>query len=218
MKIKKTAALAAAVLLLLTAFTGCKSDEDSKSYSSDKKSNSEQQVSIAESPDELPASGAMPVMSISSTEGKPGETVTVSVSLSGAEEKWSVCGIHFSYPQELKCVTIPDDATKPEFAMGDALHDSLGFVAAIWNENLSDELIQNNMYSVFFTAPFSGDGGHDGLIAEFQFTIPEDAAVGTVYNLDFFWREGDCFLDAAQDEKLAAYLQNHWQGGTITVV
>ncbi len=218
MKIKKTAALAAALLLSFTAFTGCKNDEDSKSYSSDKKSNTEQQVSIAESPDEIPDSGALPVISISSTEGRPGETVTVAVSLSGAEEKWSVCGIHFSYPQELKCITKPEDETKPEFDKGDALDGALGFVAAIWNENLSDELIQNKMYSLFFAASFTGDEGHDGVISEFQFMIPEDAAPGTVYNLDFFWREGDCFTNASQDGKLTAYLQNHWQGGTITVV
>lgn len=203
----KMIALITATAAALTMFSACSDKEKSSSDSQTKTTQTGGAV----------ASGAAPVLTINNSEGKPGETVNVTVSLSGADQKWSMCGVHFSYDNTLSCVTQED----PKFAaytQGDATKDMTAFVSAIWTENLIDELSANNKYSLFFASVGEGDVGTDGEIATFQFTIPADAQVGTVYPLEFFEYEGDMFSDLAADENLQQYAFTHWQGGSITVI
>lgn len=162
-------------------------------------------------------SGDGPVISLSNTEGKPGETVDVTVSLNGANNKWAMCGIHFSYDNTLVCVT-GDDPKFPTYTQGDATKNMTAFTAALWYDNLSDELEKNNEFSLFFAAVSSENTGSDGDIATFQFIIPEDAEVGKIYNLDFFEYDGDMFTDVASDTAIQEYAFGNWQNGSITVI
>lgn len=207
MKLKMIALIITSAMAL-AMFSAC-SDKD-------KSSASDSQTKTTQTGDAV-ASGAAPVLTINNSEGKPGETVDVTVSLSGADQKWSMCGVHFSYDNTLSCVT-QEDPKFASYTQGDATKDMTAFVSAIWTENLIDDLSANNKYSLFFASVGEGDVGADGEIATFQFTIPEDATVGTVYPLDFFEYEGDMFADTAADENLQQYAFTHWQGGSITVV
>lgn len=224
-----TAAILAAAMLSATACSD-KSGEGS-SYSSNKKNSFSSSASLPDGeesqpkteatviePNAVPVSGAKPVFSLSNTQGKPGETVEVTASLSGADKKWSMCGIHFAYPQELECVTIPDDPKVPQAVKGGALSDMTAFQPMLWLDNLSPELTANNEYSLFFAAIGTGDTGKDGDIATFSFTIPADAQPGTVYDLRFFFYEGDMFNSVSSDSALLSYAATHWQNGTITVI
>jgi hypothetical protein len=168
-------------------------------------------------PNAEPESGALPVFSLSNTEGAAGETVDVTVSLSGANEMWAMCGIHFAYPSALTIEMMSGDEKRPSFTRGTALNYISSFDTMIWTDNLSDELIANNEYSVFFAAISTDNTGMDGDIVTYRFTIPEDAEPGTVYELRFFDISGDMFYDIDNDPVMQSYAFNHWQNGSITV-
>lgn len=201
-----------AVLMLLSAVcsAGCGEKKGSSS------SGTDSEVVTTEEPT-APASGAEPVLSIGNFEGKPGETIDVEVSISGADGKWSSCGVHFSYDETLVCKTL-EDGRFVDLEKGPATEKMSDIIAALWTENRTEEMVENKKYSLFFAAMATGDTGRDGVIATFKFTIPEDAAVGTVYPLEFFEYEGDMFLDMSSDVGLQNYAFSHWQNGSITVI
>lgn len=217
MKMHRSGVLAAAVILAASmSLYACGDKSPSASDTAVSKG--------AESfdPNAKPESGAEPVLSISNTEGKPGETVNVTVSISGADKKWSTCGIHIIYDNTLRCVTEPDPSNPekvlPVYEKGDALSYIPAFVSVVWTDDLIEELETNNKHSVFFTTMATGDFGLDGDIATYQFVIPEDAQQGQVYDIDFFYREGDMFGDIAGDPAMEDYAFTHWVNGSITVI
>lgn len=159
-----------------------------------------------------------PVLSLSSVEGKPGETVNVTFSVSGADEKWSSCGIHILYDEALTCVASENASTSPDCITGAAVADMTATISLLWIEDRIDELIENKKYSVFFAAVGEGDVGRDGDIVEYKFIIPENAEPGTVYDIEFFIREGDMFTNAASDEEFQEYAFSNWENGSITVI
>lgn len=219
MKLRFAAVLAVimAVSSLMTACSGNKKD-DKKSASESVVSEVSQEQSMSADETAVPASGAKPVLSIGSVQGKPGETVDVTISLSGAAEKWAMCGVHVTFDERLTCVANETDPKMPDYVKGDAVLDITGFVSMLQiGEDRNEHLIENKQGSVFFAAAGEGDFGGDGDIVTYSFVIPQDAEVGTVYELDFYYREGDMFKDAAGDAALQDYAFSHWQGGSITV-
>lgn len=207
---KRLAALFTALVIgvTMTALTGCKKDKNETS-------SSESEASVVYKD---PESGAKPVLSINNTEGRPGETVEVTVSLEGCEGKWAMCGVHFSYPMVLECRRVSEDERFADYKPGEAVSNMSGFTSALWFDNRTEAMVQNEQYSLFFCSAASGNTGRDGEIATFYFTIPEDAAVGTVYPLEFFEHEGDMFLDVESDANLQHYAFTNWKNGSITVV
>ncbi|MCI6561404.1 MAG: cohesin domain-containing protein [Oscillospiraceae bacterium] len=159
-----------------------------------------------------------PVLALSSTEGKPGDIVNVSLSVSGADGKWSSCGIHILYDNRLECIASEADPQTPSYEKGGAIADMTASVAVIWNKDLLAEIEKDNKFSVFFAAAGDGNVGKDGDIAAFSFKIPDDAEVGTVYETGFFYRDGDAFANADNDTDFQDYAFSHWKGGKITVV
>jgi hypothetical protein len=147
---------------------------------------------------------------------KAGERVDVKVMLSGVPDGWSFCGIHFSYPDVLK-PTISERTGNVECVRGDAVADMTDFLAVNWVDNKPPELIEKNLNSIFFCTMASGDYGTDGHITTFEFEIPADAQSGTVYDLEFFFREGDMFTNMAQDTVMQDQAFTNWKHGSITV-
>ncbi|MBQ8297568.1 MAG: hypothetical protein IJX77_07295 [Ruminococcus sp.] len=226
MKFKFSAVIAAALAASML-MTACSSGDDESSSDSRSKSETSSsseaepttfvEASMVADENAVPASGAAPILSASKAEGKPGETVEVTISVSGADQQWSMCGVHVTYDERLSCIT-NGDPKKPEYAKGAAVNEIEAFTSMLQTgEDRNEYLIENKMNSVFFAAVASADLGRDGEIVTYKFTIPEDAAAGTEYKIGFYYREGDMFLDTASDAALQDYAFSHWQEGSITV-
>lgn len=158
-----------------------------------------------------------PELSISNTSAKPGEIAKVTVSVKGAKDKWSMCGIHVTYPDVLECQLENEEKYTAKYDPGEAVAKNSGFVAMDWRENLMDELIREHQRAFFFTTMFIDSQGGDGDIATFYLKVPDDAQVGTVYNLGFFYTDSDMFRDLEGDLSFEKYAFTHMTGGSITV-
>jgi hypothetical protein len=212
-------AMLAVMVMLMSAAVGCSKKENKKALSATSTSeSSDVDSSAAESglasENEKTESG--PVLEIENVTAKAGERVDVKVMLSGVPDGWSFCGIHFSYPDVLK-PTISERTGNVECVRGDAVADMTDFLAVNWVDNKPPELIEKNLNSIFFCTMASGDYGTDGHITTFEFEIPADAQSGTVYDLEFFFREGDMFTNMAQDTVMQDQAFANWKHGSITV-
>ena len=166
---------------------------------------------------DVPEASSGPVIKISDTTAKPGEMAGVTVSVTGANEKWSMCGIHITYPDVLECKMENPEQFTVDYEPGAAIKKSAGFVAMDWELNLADEMIRNKTRSVFFTTLFKDNDGRDGDIATFFFKVPDDAKPGTVYDFGYYYMESDMFRNIENDQSFEKYAFEHLQGGSITV-
>lgn len=212
-------AMLAVMVMLMSVAVGCSKKENKKALSATSTAESSDVDSSAvesglASENEKTESG--PVLEIENVTAKAGERVDVKVMLSGVPDGWSFCGIHFSYPDVLK-PTISERTGNVECIRGDAVADMTDFLAVNWVDNKPPELIEKNLNSIFFCTMASGDYGTDGHITTFEFEIPADAQSGTVYDLEFFFREGDMFTNMAQDTVMQDQAFANWKHGSITV-
>ena len=166
---------------------------------------------------DIPDAESGPVIKMSNTEAKPGEIADVTVSVTGADQKWSMCGIHITYPDVLECQLMDQEELTVKYKLGKATELNSGFVAMDWQKNLPDELVRNKQRSVFFTTLFSENSGQDGDIATFYFKVPTDAQPGTVYPLSYFYMESDLFRNFENDMSFEKYAFEHLENGSITV-
>ena len=148
---------------------------------------------------------------------KPGEMAEVTVSITGAEKKWNMCGIHITYPEVLKCKLADEEELMADFEPGEAIKANAGFIAMDWQKNLAPELERDHKRSVFFTTMFTDNGGKDGNIVTFFFKIPDDAQPGTVYDLGYYYMDTDMFRNQENDMSFEKYAFEHLEGGSITV-
>ena len=206
------AAVSAALLL-----TGC----SLKGEEEEEKNTFDSAQAFAEDFDGVTAAGNGPQLSISSTSGKAGDTVKVTISVQGMEKNWETCGLHIVYPDVLKCIYSDEEQKHLEFTTGSACETAAAVIAREWTENLPEELLDDDLGALFFTAVMDDESGTNGDIATFSFHIPENADAGTVYNIDFYYfsslYSGDSFVDADNDRTAEKYAFEHWQGGTVTV-
>ena len=212
-------AMLTVMVMLMSAAVGCSKKENKKALSATSTAESSDVDSSAvesglASENEKTESG--PVLEIENVTAKAGERVDVKVMLSGVPDGWSFCGIHFSYPDVLK-PTISERTGNVECVRGDAVADMTDFLAVNWVDNKPPELIEKNLNSIFFCTMASGDYGTDGHITTFEFEIPADAQSATVYDLEFFFREGDMFTNMAQDTVMQDQAFANWKHGSITV-
>lgn len=212
-------AMLTVMVMLMSAAVGCSKKENKKALSATSTAESSDVDSSAvesglASENEKTESG--PVLEIENVTAKAGERVDVKVMLSGVPDGWSFCGIHFSYPDVLK-PTISERTGNVECVRGDAVADMTDFLAVNWVDNKPPELIEKNLNSIFFCTMASGDYGTDGHITTFEFEIPADAQSGTVYDLEFFFKEGDMFTNMAQDTVMQDQAFANWKHGSITV-
>jgi hypothetical protein len=158
-----------------------------------------------------------PVIKLSDTTAKPGEMAEVTVSVEGAADQWSMCGIHITYPDVLECkIEDPTDLTAA-YTPGAAISKNSGFIAMDWQKNLDPELVREKKHSIFFTTMFVDNAGGDGDIATFYLKVPDDAQPGTVYDLGFYYKDSDMFRNASNDPPFEKYAFEHFQNGSITI-
>lgn len=162
-----------------------------------------------------------PEFKISDTYAKPGEIAKVTVSVNGAKDKWNTCGIHVTYPEVLECQLENAENNSIKYELGDAVAGNSAFIAMDWRENLDEELVREHQCSFFFTTVFMDTKGGDGDIATFFLKVPDDAKIGTVYKLGFYYKSdenaSDMFRDLEVDLAFEKYAFTHMTGGTITV-
>lgn len=166
---------------------------------------------------DIPEAETGAVISISDTAVSAGETAEVTVSLKGADLGWNMCGIHLTFPDKLKCVRKGTEGRDVKCKKGTAVEYNTGFIAVEWVQNRPEELLSQNLGSLFFTTMFDGDGGQDGDIATFYFEVPKDAESGTVYPIGYYFMESDIFRNSSNDESFEKYAFENWQTGSITV-
>ena len=217
---KRLLALSAALIMAFSS-VGCSSKSDSSKSSAGRAGMfvSEERFSNDYSGVEDAESG--PLLTISNTKAKAGGIAEVTLSVSNADKKWKMCGIHIVYPDVLKCVLANEQDREPDYDTGDALRSAQASVAREWQDNLPDDLSKYHMGSVFFTALCSDNGGGDGDIVTFKFKVPDNAKSGTVYKVDYYYSSSDktkdMFSNETDDPAFEKYAFSHWTGGTVTV-
>lgn len=158
-----------------------------------------------------------PRLSIRDVEVAAGEVAKVTVVIDNAEMKWNMCGFHLTYPNVLKPEMLNDEERLVKKSMGGASEYNAGSTAMEWRDNLPDELVENNLGSLFFTEIFGEDYGLNGDVVTFYLKVPDDAASGTEYPVDFFYLDGDVFTNKANDKSMEKYVFENWKGGKIIV-
>jgi hypothetical protein len=189
------------------------------------KNNSSSQNDHTITPTAAPTEATEPVVAaadgprlfIRDTTVKAGETAEVTIYIENAERQWNMCGFHITYPDELKPEMMNVEERLVRKKLGEASEYNAGNIAMQWVDNKTDYLISNNLGCVFFTEIFDGDYGLNGDVVTFFLEVPEDAASGTEYPVDFMYIDGDIFVNEAQDKSMEKYVFENWKGGKITV-
>ncbi len=148
---------------------------------------------------------------------KAGEVAEVTISIENADMAWKMCGIHLVYPNVLDPEMMDEEKRFVRKKLGDASEYNVGNVAMEWQFNFTDEMVENNWGSIFFTEMFDGNYGLNGDIVTFFFKVPDDAVSGTEYPVDFKFFDGDMFIDEAGDKSMEKYVFENWRGGKIIV-
>ncbi len=230
MKLKSTAVIFS-LIISAAVFSGCGDKSENTDISSSENSSSQvSEVSEENSQENTDISPeistdnsqksdepAKPVLSLSNTEAGAGEIAEITLSVSGADEKWSMCGLHITYPEELECQMKDVEERTIDYKLGDASENSMGSVGMLWSEGLPDELTEKHLGCFFFTEMFSENQGYDGEIAKFYLKIPDDAQSGTVYPLSYYFPEGDLFTDSSQNMQMQEYAFANAVDGSVTV-
>lgn len=216
---KRAAATAIAILLTVSAMVSCSGgNKQSISTSS--------QTSVVEYPaadetirrkyENVESVSEGPLLKLSDVTAGAGETAEVTLSVSGTTG-WSMCGIHVTYPKELKCAMRNEAERDVDYKLGSASAAAQASMSKTWVNNVPKELEDSGLQSLFFTEIFSEDGGEDGDIVTFSFTVPMDAKSGTVYPIGMYFLDTDMFQNTAKDISMEKYAFEHFQSGSITV-
>ena len=114
-------------------------------------------------------------LTISSTTVKPGEIAEVTLSVSGVDKAWNMCGLHIVYPDVLECQMFNEEERLVEVKKGSAVDYASGSIAMLWRDNLTEDMIARKQKSIFFTAVLDQNHGLDGDICTYFLKVPEDA-------------------------------------------
>ncbi len=221
--IKRITALLLSMLCAVPVLTSCeKKDPDNPTYSvkEDSPETTEPITYVTaekKSDNDVKAADDGPRLSINNVTAGAGETAEVTVSVENAEAKWSMCGLHITYPDELKPVFLNEAEDTIKFKKGSASDYSTAAIGMYWRDNLPAELTDNHLGSVFFTEMFNGNTGMDGDIVTLYFEIPMNAKSGTVYPIGFYVMDTDMFINNERDKAMQKYTFEHLTEGSITV-
>lgn len=176
--------------------------------------------SQAETESSVEERSCSPVLEIGNVSGKPGEIVKVPVSVHGAEMGWAFSGVHVAYSEELEPVL--NEICEIDAEKGSAVRDMSDFLAVNWTakdgeDTRTDEMKANHWNSIFFCSLAVDNTGHDGDIVAFKFKIPETAEAGKVYDIEFFFMDGDMFTNTQKNQGMQEYAFSNWINGSITV-
>lgn len=148
---------------------------------------------ITYSADDIAGAATKPTMSASKitlteSEAKANPTVTVEVSVSGADKMYASTGVHLYYDQRLTMAI--DDFGYPDVVYGDA---------AAKLDQKTAEPGKTEKGGLFVASGAKADFGRDGVLYSINFTLPEDVAAGEKYDLDLAYEAGDLFTNNADD-------------------
>ncbi|MBR5512772.1 MAG: hypothetical protein IKV85_02145 [Ruminococcus sp.] len=216
MKFSRFFAVAAAMTMAF-AMTACSDKNESSSGSSQNDHTLTPSLSPTEATEPVEAAADGPRLFIRDTTVKAGETAEVTIYIENAERQWNMCGFHITYPDVLDPVMMDEEERLVEKVLGDASKYNSGSIAMEWVNNKTDYLIDNKLGSIFFTEIFEKNRGLNGDVVTFFLEVPEDAASGTEYPVDFMYIDGDIFVNEAQDKSMEKYVFENWKGGKITV-
>ncbi len=220
---RRITALGAVLLMAASAVSGCKKDDGTsgggKGSSAAERNVSGSEERIAEKYKNVEDIGSGPLLSISNTSAAPGGQAQVTVSVDNADGAWAICGLHITFPDELKIKKLdPDDPENhdTDYKAGESCE---GFQSASmeWFGEMPDDLKEKNNGMVFFAAFSTENIGGNGDIVTYFFDIPEDAEPGTEYPIDFYFYDTDQFTNTECDVAIEKYAFTHWQNGSITV-
>lgn len=214
-----SALLAVGVFISLTACGDKKNDSSTPDTSESQRTFPNEVVTAQPKATEVVAADDGPRVYIGNTTAKAGEYAEVTLYVENAEQNWSFCGIHITYPDVLepKMLEFGDDESLVDYSRGEASKYSSGATAMLWTKNMPEELTSNNLGCFFFAEMFSDNYGLDGDIATFQLKIPDDAESGTVYPIGFYYMDTDAFQNMDGDLSLQKYTFENLKEGSITV-
>ena len=219
---RKKSIIIAITALALSLFVGCSDSDTAKTNNSSDTSS----VSTVSKSEEMPVLSVEQVeISYSELDHENGTTVPVKFSVSGIKNGWANMGIHIAFDNRLEVQLDPSGA--PAFEKGEAVQYIDAMMSALWSGEAPEKLKGKEMDNLFICSTSSKNTGFNGMISEFQFTIPSDAKVGDVYNLEFFYNETldengnvivrDCFTTVEQDKEIEDYAFANWQNGYIKI-
>ncbi len=218
-------ALGAVFLMAASAVSGCKKDDEASGGGKGGSSGSGDrnvlgsEERIAEKYKNVEDISSGPLLSISNTSAAPGGQAEVTISVDNADGAWAICGLHITFPDELKIKKeTPDDPESHDvdYVRGDSCQ-SFQSDSMEWFGEMPDDLKGENKGMVFFAAFSTENRGENGNIVTYFFDIPEDAEPGTKYPIDFYFYDSDQFTNKDIDEAMEKYAFTHWQNGSITV-
>ena len=220
MNFKRIIAIAAAAAMLALSAACSDSASSSNTPSADSKADTTSPTGYYS--DDIKAAVEGPQLMFSNVEAAAGETAEVSLYVSGAANKWTMCGLHITYGDELMPVMSDAEQNFVEYDLGDASKRSSGSVCMLWKNQVAKELTDNHLGSLFFTEIFDGDKGGDGEIVKFYFKVPEKAKKGTVYPIGIYYmppteEREDMFIGTDGDKSREKYAFANWTGGSVTV-
>ena len=205
---KKIFALMASMVLAAASLTGCGDSSSSSSGTDTAQPTEEAYVPLTDGPE----------LYFSETTAAAGSMAEVSLCVNNADQKWSMCGIHVTFPDVLKCEMKDEENQFVKYTKGSASEEAISAVCMLWVNDLPEELTSKHLGSLFFTEVFEGDKGGDGEIAKFSFKIPDDAASGTVYPIGIYYMKGnDIFANSANETAFQEYAFANCKEGSITV-
>lgn len=109
-----------------------------------------------------------------------GKTITVNLSVSGADLAYAPTGLHIYWDSRLTLAN--DSHGRPMVKCGDAIEDLM----KISKEDPS--AAQYGMNGYFVCTAGSGDYGMDGVMWSFTFILPDNAKAGDVYPFDIMYK------------------------------
>jgi len=134
-----------------------------------------------------------------------GKTITVNLSVSGADLAYAPTGLHIYWDSRLTLAN--DSHGRPMVKRGDALE----YLSGISKEDTTAS--QYGMDGYFVCTAGSGNYGMDGVMWSFTFILPDNAKAGDVYPFDIMYKSTqyahDLFTNAtdnANGKNMQAYV------------
>ncbi len=147
---------------------------------------------------------------------KAGDVVEVTYNVTGAYGGWCSTGVHFSFDKRLS-VEMNEMTGEPDFTRGNAIKNISACVIEYMDHTAYPEYIQSDQMCIFVATSCSNDWGRDGTIVSFNFTVPENAKSGDVYEFEFWRLDTDIFTDKAENQAMQDYAFSHWTGAEIRI-
>ncbi len=147
---------------------------------------------------------------------KAGDVVEVTYNVTGAADGWCSTGVHFSFDKRLSVEMSPVTG-KPKFKRGEAGELLDAYKIEYMDHTAYPDQIKPDQMCIFLATACSNDWGQDGAIASFNFTVPENAKSGDVYELEFWRLDTDIFTDKAENQAMQDYAFSHWTGAEIRI-